>query len=363
MKNPTKLLKRNRLLNMGFGLRYRNLWYSIYGCFIVLATIFVFSFCTQQKSGATSTNEPTTFVGKHGKLAVKGTALVDKNGDVVVLRGVSFGWHVWFSKFYSPQTVAWLHSDWKANVVRAAIGVEPENAYLKNPELAMTSLFNVVDAAIANDQYVIVDWHAHYIHTEEAKVFFAEVATKYKDYPNVIYEIFNEPWDDTPWADVKVYSEEVIKVIRAIDPDNVILIGNPHWDQDVHVSADDPIIGYTNIMYTLHFYAATHKQELRDKGTYALSKGLPLFVSECAGMEASGDGPINMEEWNAWLKWMADNNISWVAWSISSKAETCSMIVSDDKPGDKPAPLSNWKDDDLKEWGKIIRTELRHKAQ
>jgi endoglucanase len=325
------------------------------------ASICTFGACETQKNEVPPTETPTTFVGKHGHLSVKGTALTDQNGEAMVLNGVSFGWHVWFAKFYTKETVAWLHSDWKANVVRAAIGVEPDNAYLQNPTLAKKSLYNVVDAAIANDQYVIVDWHAHYIHTEEAKAFFAEVATKYKNVPNVIYEIFNEPWDDMPWADVKAYSVEVIKTIRAIDARNVILVGSPHWDQDVDVVADDPIVGYSNLMYTLHFYADTHKQYLRDKGNYALSKGLPIFVSECAGMEATGDGAINMEEWKAWLQWMADRKISWAAWSISSKSETCSMIVSDDQPGSKPAPLSNWKDSDLKEWGKIVKAELNNK--
>ena len=165
-----------------------------------------------------------------------------------------------------------------------------------------------------------------------------------------------------PWADVKAYSIEVIKTIRAIDAKNIILVGNPHWDQDVNVAADDPITGYTNLMYTLHFYAATHKQYLRDRGDYALKKGLPIFVSECAGMEASGDGPVNTAEWNAWLKWMADHNIYGAAWSISSKTETCSMIVADDQPGDKSAPVSNWKESDLTPWGKIVPAELRLKA-
>jgi endoglucanase len=152
---------------------------------------------------------------------------------------------------------------------------------------------------------------------------------------------------------------EVIKTIRAIEAKNIILVGSPHWDQDVDVAANDPVTGYDNLMYTLHFYAATHKQELRNKGNYALSKGLPVFVSECAGMEASGDGPVNTTEWEAWLKWMSDRKISWAAWSVSSKSETCSMIVADDQPGNKPAPMSHWTDDDLKEWGKTIRTELR----
>ncbi|GHT75062.1 hypothetical protein AGMMS50262_09330 [Bacteroidia bacterium] len=305
------------------------------------------------------TQTDTTLVGRHGQLSVRGTALVDQNGDTLVLKGVSLGWHCWWDKYYNADAVATFKSDWKAEVVRAAIGVEPEGAYLTDSTLAMTCLTNVVNAAIANDSYVIVDWHAHYIHLDAAKKFFTDVATQYKGVPNVIYEIFNEPWGDMPWEAVKAYSIEVIQTIRAIDPDNIILVGNPHWDQDVHVVADDPITGFNNLMYTLHFYAGTHHQELRDRGDYALSKGLPIFVSECAGMEATGDGPIDYPEWQAWTQWMADHRLSWAAWSISSKTETCSMIVADDQPGSIPSPVSNWKESDLTEWGNIIRNTLR----
>ncbi|MDR3251496.1 MAG: glycoside hydrolase family 5 protein [Tannerella sp.] len=305
-------------------------------------------------------SDDTTFVGVHGQLSVKGTALTDKNGKPVALHGVSFGWHNWWSKYYTPATVAWLKSDWNANIVRAAIGVEPDNAYLQNPELAMICLKTVVDAAIENDMYAIIDWHAHRIHLEEAKSFFTQVALRYRDYPNIIYEIFNEPWgDEMTWEEVKDYSVELIKTIRAIDGDNLILVGSPHWSQDVDVVADSPIEGYGNIMYTLHFYAATHKKGLRDRAGYALSKGLPVFVSECAGMEASGDGAIDMVEWEAWKKWMAENDLSWIAWSVSSKTETCSMIVADDQPGSQPSPLYGWKDEELQEWGKIVRDNLQ----
>ena len=106
-------------------------------------------------------------------------------------------------------------------------------------------------------------------------------------------------------------------------------------------------------MYTLHFYAATHKQELRDRGDYAIKKGLPVFVSECASMEATGDGTIDQASWQEWVDWMAKNKLSWVAWSISNKDETCSMIK------DASSPLTGWQDSDLKEWGLMMRKTLR----
>jgi len=294
-------------------------------------------------------------VSKRGQLKVQGIHLVDKKGQPVVLRGISFGWSNWYGKFYTGQTVKWLVSDWKCSVVRAAMGVEPDGAYISNPQLQTELVTNVIDAAIKNDIYVIIDWHSHNIRTQEAVEFFKKMAAKYGKYPNIIYELFNEPVRQS-WDDVKAYSETVIQAIREFDKNNVILVGCPHWDQDIHIAADSPIAGYSNLMYTLHFYAATHKESLRERADYALSKGLPLFVSECAGMEASGDGPINKDSWNTWLTWMETNKLSWACWSVSSKNETCSMIKDDTVD-----PKGPWSNDDLKEWGKIVRQTLREK--
>ncbi|AWW31171.1 glycoside hydrolase family 5 protein [Echinicola strongylocentroti] len=284
-------------------------------------------------------------------LSVEGIQLVDDQGNPIMLRGVSFGWHNWWPRFYNAGVVKWLKEDWKANVVRAAMGVEPEGAYLDNPDWSINKVEAVVEAAIEAEVYVIIDWHSHHIHLEEAKDFFKKMATKYGNHPNVIYEIYNEPESDT-WQEVKAYSEEVIKVIREIDPDNLILVGSPHWGQDVHLAADDPIVGYDNIMYTLHFYAATHKDFLRKRADYALGKGLPLFVSECASMEATGDGEINQESWQAWYDWMEENQISWLAWSISDKDETCSMLHP------SASSAGKWQAGDLKEWAKLVKTYL-----
>jgi len=291
-------------------------------------------------------------VSQNGFLAVNGTSLVNQQGKAVVLHGVSFGWHNWWPRFYNENTVTWLKSDWKCSIVRAAIGVEPDGAYLSNPTLAFSCLYAVVDAAIKNDMYVIVDWHAGDIHLAEAKTFFQTVATKYKDYPNIIYELFNEP-DTEAWSAVKAYAEALIQAIRAIAPKNIILVGSPQWDQALNLPAADPIKDYDNLMYTLHFYAGTHKQSLRDVATTALQKGLPIFVSECGGMDASGDGAINKTEWQSWLQWMSSNNISWAAWCIADKAESCSMIK------DTSVSLSNWDPaNNLKEWGQIVRNQL-----
>jgi endoglucanase len=299
------------------------------------------------------------------KLHVEGIALMNQSGDTVALKGMSFGWNVLWPRFYNEGAVRHIVQDWGAEVVRAAIGVEIDNpecqalCYLKDPDFGKECACTIVDAAIAEGVYVIVDWHAHGMHTDAAVEFFTYMATRYKGVPNVIYEIWNEPsykdhinQIDYTWAEIKEYSETVIAAIRAIEKEAIIVVGTPRWSQNVDAAADDPITGYDNIMYTLHFYAGTHKDWLREKGDYAMDKGLALFVTECGGMNADGQGPIDNESTQAWIDWMENNNICYAFWSISDKEETCSMLLPTAK---SEGP---WKDEDLRPWGKYVHEML-----
>lgn len=294
----------------------------------------------------------TSVVSLNGKLQVVGTQLCNDKGEPVVLHGASLGWHNLWPRFYNKGVVKWLAEDWKCTVVRAAMGLEIDDNYRDNPEFALQCITPVIEAAIDNGIYVIIDFHAHNKYLEEAKQFFAEMATKYGEYPNVIYEIWNEP-DYFEWEEVKAYSEEVIGVIRAIDPDNIILVGSPHWDQDLHLVAEDPIREVRNIMYTMHFYAATHEAWLRDRTDDAIASGIPVFVSECGGSEANGDGRLGTEEWETYVDWMESRQISWVAWSVSDKNETCSMLLP------RASSEGNWTEELLKPWGKLARNSIR----
>lgn len=291
-------------------------------------------------------------VKDHGQLKVVGTTLTDAKGKAVALHGMSFGWHNLWPRFYNAGAVKELVIEWNSTVVRASMGIElNEKGYLKSPEQSTKLMKNVIDACIKEGVYVIIDWHSHNIQQKEAVEFFKEMATAYSKYPNVIYEIFNEP-DYETWPEVKAYSEEVIKAIRSIDANNIILVGSPKWDQDIQLPAADPIKGYDNLMYTMHFYAGTHKQWLRDRTDEAIAKGLPIFISECAGMEATGDGPLDHTEWNKFVTWMDSKGLSWVAWSVSDKKETCSILNS------SAASTGKWNKDDIKEWGIAAKTAL-----
>jgi endoglucanase len=291
-------------------------------------------------------------VQEHGQLQVKGTQLVDKNSQPVVLHGMSFGWSCFHPRFYTAGAVHTLVNDWKSTVIRAAMGIEPEKGYKEDSATNMRLVQTVIDACIKEGVYVIIDWHSHNINLKEARAFFKTMATTYHGYPNIIYEVFNEP-DYETWPEVKAYATEIIAAIRAIDANNIILVGSPRWDQDVQLPAADPIKGYSNLMYTMHFYAGTHKQWLRDRTDEAIKKGLPIFVSECAGMEATGDGPIDNAEWKRFIDWMAERKISWATWSVSDKDETCSVLNT------SASSDGGWSDKDIKESGLKVREYLR----
>ena len=268
------------------------------------------------------------------------------------MHGMSFGWHNLWPRFYNKGAVHELVTKWNCTIIRASMGIElNDSGYLKSPGQSEKLMRNVIEACIKENVYVIIDWHDHNLHEKEAIEFFSRMAADYGNNPHVIYEIFNEP-DYETWPEVKSYSEKVIAAIREKDPDNIILLGTPRWDQDIHLAAADPVRGFSNLMYTMHFYAGTHKQWLRDRTDEAIKAGLPVFVSECAGMEATGDGPVDHKEWEAFVQWMDSRKLSWIAWSVSDKKETCSVLL--------PAARSRgkWKGNVIKEWGQLVRGYL-----
>ena len=291
-------------------------------------------------------------VKKYGQLQVNGAQLCDQQGRPVILRGVSLGWHNLWPRFYNKKVVQTLHNDWHTSVVRAAMGILIEDNYLENPKFAMQCITPVIESAIKNNVYVIIDWHSHVLQTKEAKQFFGQMAKKYGKYPHVIYEIYNEPVEDT-WADLKKYATEVIGEIRKYDADNIVLVGCPHWDQDIHLVAESPLEGFSNIMYTVHFYAATHGEYLRERTEAAVKKGIPVFISESGATEASGDGKIDPESEEQWIQMCERLGISWVCWSISDKNESCSMLLP------RATATGPWSDDVIKEYGKLVKGLLK----
>lgn len=267
---------------------------------------------------------------------------------------MSMFWSQWKGKYYTPEVVKWLVDDFKINVIRVAMAVD-NGGYASNKN-EIEKAFAVIEAAQDAGIYVIVDFHVHNAtkYQAEAITFFTEVAKRYGKSPNIIYEPWNEPVNHS-WANaIKPFHESVIAAIRKIDPDNLVVCGTKTWSQDVEEASLNPIKD-VNVAYTLHYYAATHKQKLRDEAARALKNGAALMVTEYGTCESSGTGYLDLDETRKWWKFLDDNKISHVNWSVSDKNETAS-ILKVGSTENAPWPLT-----DLTESGKLVREEIRSK--
>lgn len=320
---------------------------------------------TTKKPAATVPKAPsdpkgTTPVSQHGQLSVKNGQLVDKSGKGYQLRGMSTHGLTWFPEFVNESAFKTLRDDWNTNVVRLAMYVDEwgnGQCYMGNKSGSLELLEKGVDICIKLDMYVIIDWHVlnpgdPSKYTNEAKSFFETVSKRYAKYPNVIYEICNEPNGGASWSgNIKPYAEKIIPVIRKNAPNSVIIVGTPTWSQEIDKPLSDPL-NYKNVMYAFHFYAATHAG-LRSNVENCVAQGLPVFVSEFGTCDASGGGANDFNETQKWLSYFDKQGISYCNWSICNKDETCSVL----RPG--TSANGNWSESDLTENGKWMRNWLK----
>ena len=294
-----------------------------------------------------------------GALHVEGTRLMGENQEPVQLRGISTHGMAWFPDYINDACFKEIHENWKANVVRLAMYTAEYGGYCTDgdKEYLKGLIRSGVKYAADQDMYVIVDWHIlsdsnPNTHVNEAKEFFGEMSLEFADADHILYEICNEPNGSTSWGEIKSYAQEVIPVIRANDADAVIIVGTPNWSQFVDQAAADPITGYDNIMYTLHFYAATHKEDLRDKMAAAIDGGLPVFVTEYGICDASGNGAVDEAQADQWVELMDQYGVSYVAWNLSNKDESSSILQS------TCSKTSGFTEEDLSACGRWLALKL-----
>ncbi|MBR1377275.1 MAG: glycoside hydrolase family 5 protein [Bacilli bacterium] len=297
-----------------------------------------------------------TPIQEHGKLRVSGTHIVDKNNNIFQIRGVSTHGIYWYPKYVNKEAFIYMRDNWGINTIRLAMYSDPScGRSYSTYELVKQG----VEAAKSAGLYVIIDWHIlsdgdPNIYKNDAIEFFRIMANLYKDYDNIIYEICNEPNGYATWDNhVFPYANNVINEIRKIDDDAIIAVGSSTWSQDLDLVAKNPITGYSNIVYTMHFYAGTHKDNLRNKLVTAINNGLPVLISEFGMVNADGNGGVDYESAAAWMNILNNNNIGFVIWQLSNKNEGSSLIRSD------VTKLSNWTYDELSAHGKWFYDTLK----
>lgn len=307
-------------------------------------------------------------VATHGLLKVsQGKIIGSKDNKPVQLAGMSLFWSLWEGeRFYNRPVVNWLVQDWNITLIRASMGVGVLGGY-DSDDNAATANYNrvktIVDAAIKNGIYVLVDYHAHdaNLKVDKAKTFFGSIAKEYGSCPNVIWEIWNEPnlqngsgpdGEDT-WGDIKSYADQIIPIIRQ-HSNNLIVVGTPTWSQRVDIAAKDPLSD-SNVAYTFHFYSGTHKDSVRAFAREAVDSGIAIFATEFGMTISDGgsDGLIDSVETKIWLDWADSNGISWANWSIVDKGEASAALKSN------VSAEGGWTEENLTASGKWIRNRLR----
>ena len=278
-----------------------------------------------------------TPVSENGQLHVQGLQLTNECGYPVQLRGTSTHGIMWYQSCYTASLMDFLANTMKSDFLRVAMySYEGTNSYVINPSANTALVKTLVNMATARGMYAIIDWHIladkdPNTYKTNAAVFFTEMANTYKDNNNVIYEICNEPnGAAVTWAVVKTYADYIIPIIRAIDPDAVIICGTPNWSQLGSAVVADPL-SYSNIMYAFHFYAGSHSIGMLTP----YLNSLPIFCSEWGPSNSSGNGGDNYDNATAFLDIMngADtvNNpsgvkISWAEWSLADNADSSSVF-------------------------------------
>lgn len=250
------------------------------------------------------------------------------SGNEVQVRGMSLYWSSGTDEatnFYDKTAIANMVKDMNIEIIRFPMGISESwdngNGYSGSPDKQKNMLKTVIAAAVENDIYVIIDWHSHQAEyqTESAKAFFAWAAQTYGNLDNVIFEVFNEPTGQS-WSTIKSYAESVVSEIRKYS-DNLILVGNPNWDQNPNAAISNEVSG-SNIAYTFHYYAMSHSPSNEGANAVAaMNAGLSVFVSEWGTGEADGGGSAGQDENDAWQAWLNKYKLSAANWSASAIGE------------------------------------------
>ncbi|WP_199915426.1 cellulase family glycosylhydrolase [Aquimarina spinulae] len=341
----------------------KKLFSKVFLSMVLLLFFFGNGYTQTIKNDAVSTN---------GQLQVKGLKLCNQYGHPIQLRGMSTHGIQWYGKCVTDSSLDVLANDWDADILRISLYVQ-EGGYETDPAGFTAKVAKMISMATDRGMYALVDWHQltpgdPNFNTENAKAFFTDIATQFKDYNNIIYDICNEPNKSgseqnggVPWSKIKNYGDTIIPVIRAIDADAPILIGTHGWaslgisdGKSAKDIVDNPL-NFPNIMYTFHFYAASHQDLYYNELDWA-SDRLPIFVTEFGTQNYAGEGPNDFVMTQKYLDLLRRKKISWTNWNYSDDHRSGAIW------NQGTCTSGNWIDTNLKEAGVWIKDKILNPA-
>jgi endoglucanase len=345
--------------------RGTNLCLSLLFATVVVGLTSPVSATPDRETPAASTSSSTLTAGleaEHGQLEVCGVRLCGETGTPVQLTGMSTHGLQWYADCAGTTAFEALAGDWGADVVRLSTYVQ-EGGYETSPERFTELVGQLIEEATAQGLYVIVDWHIltpgdPWANLENARRFFTDIAQRYGDQDNLLYEIANEP-NGVSWDAIASYAEELIPTIRAIDPETPVIVGTRGYSSlGISEGADETEVVQRpvradNVLYSFHFYAASHGDTYLSALARA-SQAVPMFVTEFGTQTFTGDGPDDFAMSARYLALMRERSISWTNWNFSDDERSGAVFWPGTCPGGPFAGTAR-----LKPAGEWIREQLR----
>lgn len=306
---------------------------KVFGLGVLAAGLLSTSFAANRVGPVSAYGELQAGKNSYGKGQIYGACKGVADGAEVAVQGMSLFWSIASdvgAPFWTADHVSKLVKEQNIQLIRAPMGVDGDwgaGNYFTNEKYYKGLMDVVVQAAIDNDIYVIIDYHSHNAadNVNNAKAFFTTMAREWGGYDNVIFEIFNEPLENQSWGSIKTYADEVVKTIRQYS-DNLIVVGNRSWDQYPNEAASNPVTdSKNNTAYTFHYYAGSHDTDQEGANAVsAMNSGLSVFVTEWGTVHSSGNTNFNASNSTTWYNWMKTHKLSGANWSVSNKAEDAS---------------------------------------
>ncbi len=255
------------------------------------------------------------------ELHVDGNRLKTADGKEVWLQGLcvdSLEWSATGERVV--QSIGVAIDDWKATCIRLPMKEEywfGKTAYQKDGGEGYRQLIDsCINATTGRGAYLVLDLHRFRAPNQEHADFWKDAATRYKNHPGVIFELFNEPHDISwevwrnggevsykvkPKTDVAAENAETLKtfhsvgmqklvdVIRETGAKNLIVAGGLDYSYDLRgilsgFALDDKT--GNGIVYSNHNYPWKTGWQ---KAFIDVAEKYPLFIGEVGCIEKWSD--------------------------------------------------------------------------
>jgi len=323
------------------------------------------------------------------ELHVEGNRLVSKSGKEVWLQGISTsGLETLPEDKFIMKAAKVGVEEWKANIVRVPVKDEfwfGRNMLQKDGGEAYRKAVDDIINLVANrGAYVLLDLHRYRGQTPEHVEFWKDAATRYKNHPAVLFDLFNEPHDVTweVWknggeigmkkkdADEAAFlsAEEkeklaqlpkslgmqaLVNAVREVGAKNIVVAGGISFANDLSgvtegFALDDK--SGNGIMYSWHCYN-WHKNW--KKNVLTAAEKYPIMVGE-VGADTQKMTFIPANEQEDPYTWVPDmlgfiqkHRLNWTGWCMHPRVT--------------PAMVTDWNFTPSPYWGAFAKDALSGK--